>query len=58
MMKLQIKLDVANEARRLARLGVGTLPSKKVIPDKRRKAPRHKKSLSNREAVCIIRQYT
>lgn len=44
-MKIEIKLDVANEARRLARLGIGTLPRKQVIPDKRQKPPKHKKSL-------------
>ena len=35
----------AKEARRRARLAAGTPPSERVIPDKRRKPPKHKKAL-------------
>jgi len=38
------KLQVAKEARRRARLGIGLPPAERVIPDKRRKPPKHKKS--------------
>ena len=39
------RLRVHKEARRLARLGVGMPPMERTIPDKRRKAPKHKKKL-------------
>lgn len=38
-------LDVAKEARRRAREAVGPAPTERVIPDKRRKPPKHKKRL-------------
>ena len=39
------KLTAAREARRLARKMAGQLPSARIIPDKRRKPPRHKKQV-------------
>jgi hypothetical protein len=38
------KLRVGKEARRLARNAAGAPPAEKIIPDKRRKPPKHKKS--------------
>jgi hypothetical protein len=39
------RLRVHKEARRLARLGVGMPPAERTIPDKRQKAPKHKKKV-------------
>jgi len=39
------KYRVGKEARRRARERVGLPPAERVIPDKRRKAPKHKKRL-------------
>jgi hypothetical protein len=41
------RLRVHKEARRLARLGIGMPPGGRVIPDKRKKPPKHKKKLSD-----------
>ncbi len=38
-------LKVPKEARRRARLGIGLPPPERVILDKRRKPPKHKKPL-------------
>jgi hypothetical protein len=38
------KLRVGKEARRRARNAAGTPPVEKIIPDKRHKPPKHKKS--------------
>jgi hypothetical protein len=38
------KLRVGKEARRRARNAAGAPPVEKIIPDKRRKPPKHKKS--------------
>lgn len=43
--KRKPKFTAAKEARRRARLAAGTPPTERVIPDKRRKPPKHKKSL-------------
>lgn len=43
--KRKTKFTAANEARRRARLAAGTPPTERVIPDKRRKPPKHKKAL-------------
>jgi hypothetical protein len=43
--KRRTKFTAAKEARRRARLAAGTPPSERVIPDKRRKPPKHKKAL-------------
>ncbi|HEY4949324.1 MAG TPA: hypothetical protein VIH88_03235 [Candidatus Acidoferrales bacterium] len=43
--KKKDRLRVHKEARRLARLGVGMPPTERAIPDKRQKAPKHKKKL-------------
>jgi hypothetical protein len=43
--KKKDRLRVHKEARRLARLGIGAPPSERVIPDKRKKPPKHKKRL-------------
>ncbi len=43
--KRKSKFDVATEARRRSRERVGLPPPERVIPDKRRKAPKHKKKL-------------
>jgi hypothetical protein len=45
--KRKTKFTAAKEARRRARLAAGTPPTERVIPDKRRKPPRHKKSLED-----------
>ena len=43
--KKKDRLRVHKEARRLARMGVGMPPAERTIPDKRQKAPKHKKKL-------------
>jgi hypothetical protein len=45
MAKKKDRLRVHKEARRLARLGVGMPPAERTIPDKRQKAPKHRKKL-------------
>jgi hypothetical protein len=45
------KFHVGKEARRRARLVLGQPPPERVIPDKRRKPPKHKKTLSEEEGV-------
>jgi hypothetical protein len=45
--KRKPKFTAANEARRRARLAAGTPPAARVIPDKRRKPPKHKKPLED-----------
>jgi len=45
--KKKDRLRVHKEARRLARLGIGAPPSERVIPDKRKKPPKHKKRLAD-----------
>lgn len=42
--KRKTKFTAAKEARRRARLAAGSPPTERVIPDKRRKPPKHKKS--------------
>jgi hypothetical protein len=39
------KFRAAKEARRRARLALGTPQTERVIPDKRKKPPKHKKNL-------------
>ena len=39
------KIDVGKEARRRARMQIGRPPAEKIVPDKRKKPPRHKKRL-------------
>ncbi|HEY4742012.1 MAG TPA: hypothetical protein VIH76_15555 [Candidatus Acidoferrales bacterium] len=43
--KKQRRFKVGKEARRRARLGAGTPPPARVIPDKRKKPPKHKKDV-------------
>jgi Protein of unknown function, DUF488 len=43
--KRKTKFSAAKEARRRARLAAGTPPTERVIPDKRRKPPKHKKPI-------------
>lgn len=43
--KRKKKFTAANEARRRARESVGMPPTERVIADKRRKSPKHKKPL-------------
>lgn len=45
--KRKTKFTAAKEARRRARLAAGTPPRERIIPDKRRKTPKHKKSLKD-----------
>lgn len=45
--KRKRKFTAAKEARRRARLAAGTPPGERVIPDKRRKPLKHKKSLED-----------
>ena len=47
--KRKRKLSNAKEARRLARESVGTPPAARVIPDRRRKPPKHKKELTGED---------
>jgi hypothetical protein len=44
------KLRVGKEARRRARNAAGTPPVEKIIPDKRHKPPKHKKSPLHEQA--------
>jgi hypothetical protein len=44
------RLRAHKEARRLARLGIGMPPGERVIPDKRKKPPKHKKKLLDSDA--------
>jgi hypothetical protein len=48
--KKKDRLRVHKEARRLARLGVGMPPVGRSIPDKRRKAAKHKKRILDPDA--------
>ncbi len=43
------RIDVGKEARRRARERAGAPPAERVIPDKRRKPPKHKKRELERE---------
>jgi hypothetical protein len=45
--KRKTRFTAAKEARRRARLAAGTPPAERVIADKRRKLPKHKKSLED-----------
>lgn len=45
--KRKTKFTAAKEARRRARLAAGSPPAERVIPDKRRKRAKHKKSLED-----------
>jgi hypothetical protein len=45
--KRKTKFTAAKEARRRARLAAGTPPTERVIPDKRRKPPKHKKYIED-----------
>jgi hypothetical protein len=45
--KRKTKFTAAKEARRRARLAAGSPPTERVIPDKRRKPPKHKKSIED-----------
>lgn len=45
--KRKLKFTAAKEAKRRARLAAGTPPAARVIPDKRRKPPKHKPKLEN-----------
>jgi hypothetical protein len=47
--KRKRQLDLGTEARRRAREKVGLPPSERVIPDKRRKKPKHKKPVTSDE---------
>jgi hypothetical protein len=47
--KRKPKFNAANEARRRAREIAGVPPAERVIPDKRRKSPKHKVPL--RESI-------
>lgn len=43
------KIDMGKEARRRARMQIGRPPVEKVVPDKRKKPPRHKKRVIDEE---------
>ncbi len=49
--KSRQKLNVGKEARRRARERAGLPPTERVIPDKRRKPPKHKKKLLEQELL-------
>jgi hypothetical protein len=42
--KKKSRMRVEKEARRRARLGIGTPPAERIIPDKRLRPPKHKKA--------------
>jgi len=48
--KRKRKLDIGAETRRRAREKVGLPPVEKVIPDKRRKPPKHKRKPGEEES--------
>lgn len=48
--KKKDRLRAHKEARRLASLGIGMPPGERVIPDKRKKPPKHKKKLLDPDA--------
>lgn len=43
------KFEKGTEARRIAREHVGAPPAEKIIPDRRKKPPKHKKALLEEE---------
>jgi len=43
--KIKKRVDVGKESRRRARERAGLPPAERVIPDKRRKPPKHKKRI-------------
>jgi hypothetical protein len=45
MRKKKTGIRIEKEARRRARAGIGMPPAQRLIPDKRRKSPKHKKVL-------------
>jgi hypothetical protein len=45
MRKKKTGIKIEKEARRRARAGIGMPPAQRLIPDKRRKSPKHKKAL-------------
>jgi hypothetical protein len=45
------KLDAGREARRMARERAGQPPAERIIPDKRKKPPKHKKALIEDELL-------
>ena len=47
MRKKKTGIRIEKEARRRARAGIGMPPVGRLIPDKRRKPPKHKKSLQD-----------
>jgi hypothetical protein len=47
--KKRRKFDAGQAARRVAREILGQPPAERVIPDKRRKPPKHRKALSENE---------
>jgi hypothetical protein len=47
--KRKRKLDIGAETRRRAREKVGPPPAERVIPDKRRKPPKHRKKVIDGE---------
>jgi hypothetical protein len=49
MRAIKKRIDVGKEARRRARERAGAPPAERVIPDKRRKPPKHKKRELERE---------
>jgi hypothetical protein len=49
--KRKSKLRVEKEARRRARLAVGSPPAERVIADRRHKPPKHKKKLLDEELL-------
>jgi hypothetical protein len=44
------KFEKGTEARRIARENVGAPPAERIIPDQRRKPPKHKKSLLDEDS--------
>jgi hypothetical protein len=47
--RMRKKLDIGKEARRRARHSAGLPPSERVIPDKRLRPPKHKKTILESE---------
>jgi len=49
--KSRQRLNVGKEARRRAREKAGLPPTERIIPDKRRKPPKHKRRLPEEECL-------
>jgi len=49
--KKKRKFEKGTEARRIAREQAGTPPAERILPDRRRKRPKHKKALLEDDSI-------